>query len=304
MKFGLGVNVNETVYEVVQKCVEAERLGIDYVWVSDVPVQLHAPAVAAAVAENTRKIRIGLGLISAYLHTPRQIAQSLVTLIETYGERFELCIGPGDKDLLRRAGVPPTHPKGVQQYFKDAKHQINAVLQEKSMSCRLWLGAQGPRMLETAPYFDGVWLNYARPKDVEWALETVKKHGKRDLQVGIYVPSYVYSDFDPQVGKLLEFSSAVVALGASDAVLRRLNIYELMSEGKRRLKEGASIKSVLPYVPTKAMELFSISKPLNKLKDYLSELSDIGVQYVVFSYPQNYSLETIKELAMALKGQH
>ncbi|HKZ94311.1 MAG TPA: LLM class flavin-dependent oxidoreductase [Candidatus Bathyarchaeia archaeon] len=304
MKFGLGVNVNETTTEVVEKCVEAERLGIDYVWVSDVPVQLYAPAVVAAIAENTRKIRIGLGLISAYLHTPRHIAQSLVTLVETYGERFELCIGPGDRDLLRRVGVSLKHPEGVQHYFKDVKHQIKTMLKEKGIDCRLWLGAQGPKMLEAAANFDGVWLNYAHPDHVKWALETVKMHCKRSLQFGVYAPSYVYSDFDSEIGRLLEINSAVVALGASDAVLRRLNLYDLVKEGKHRLREGATMKSVINCVPSKATELFSISRPSDKLKGYLAQLSATGVQHVVFSYPQNYSLKTVRELALALKRQH
>lgn len=303
MKFGLTVNVNETVSEVVKKCAEAERLGLYSVWISDVSVQLYAPVVAAAVAENTRKIRIGLGLISAYLHTPRHIAQSLITLIETYGERFELCIGPGDRDLLRRVGVSLTRPEGVQRYFKDAKRQIQALMKKEGVNCRLWLGAQGPKMLETAAYFDGVWLNYAHPNEVKWAIEKVKSHGKRDMRFGVYAPSYVYRDFDPRVSKLLEISNAVVALGASDAVLRRLNLYETVKEGKHRLRQGVTVKSVLQYVPSEAMDVFSISKRSDRLKGYLAELSDIGVHYVVFSYPQNYSSKTIGDLATALKRQ-
>jgi len=74
LKFGLGVNANETITEIIEKSVEAERLEIDYVWVSDLLAQLYAPAVASAIAGKTRKIRIGLGLISPLLHTPNQIA--------------------------------------------------------------------------------------------------------------------------------------------------------------------------------------------------------------------------------------
>jgi alkanesulfonate monooxygenase SsuD/methylene tetrahydromethanopterin reductase-like flavin-dependent oxidoreductase (luciferase family) len=303
MRLGLAVNVNETVSEVVKKCVEAERLGLDYVWVSDAPVQLYAPVVAAAVAQSTRRIMIGLGLISAYLHTPRHIAQSLITLIKTYGERFELCIGPGDRDLLRRVGVSLTHPEGVQRYFRNVKLEVETLLKKERVTCRLWLGAQGPKMLETAAGFDGAWLNYAHPNEVKWAVETIRVHSKGDKQFGVYTPSYVYRDFNPQIHELLRISSAVVALGAADAVLRRLNLYEEIEEGKRRLKEGAAVKSLLKYISSRAMTIFAISKRSDRLKGYLAELSDIGVHHVVFSYPQNHSLETIRDLAIALKGQ-
>jgi len=64
------------------------------------------------------------------------------------------------------------------------------------------------------------------------------------------------------------------------------------------------MKSVINCVPSKATELFSISRPSDKLKGYLAQLSATGVQHVVFSYPQNYSLKTVRELALALKRQH
>lgn len=302
MKFGLSVNTNETTSEIVEKCVLAERLGIDSVWVSDVPVQLFAPAVAAAVAENTRKIRIGLGLISAFLHSPNHIAQSVITLIEAYGERFELCVGPGDRNLLERAGVSTRPSTGVKHYFKDVFRQIRTLLGRKGMRCKFWLGAQGPVMLETSGFYDGVMLNYAHPEIIKWAIDRVKPRRPRDFQFGIYAPSYVYREFNPEIHKLLRMSSAVVALGASDTVLERLDLRDPMAESKHKFSQGGSVKAVLESVPNKAIDLFSISKSSAELGSYLSELSFRGVQHVVFSYPQNHSAKTVKDLAQALRS--
>jgi 5,10-methylenetetrahydromethanopterin reductase len=102
--YGLSINANETIKEIVEKRIEMEKLDFDYVWIADVPTQRYSPTVASAIAKK-QKIKIGLGLLNPFLHTPNQIASSLITLIEFHGNRFELCIGPGDRDQLRRTGI-------------------------------------------------------------------------------------------------------------------------------------------------------------------------------------------------------
>jgi len=302
MKFGLGVNANETITEIVRKTVEAEKLGIDYVWVSDVPVQLYAPTVASAIAANTRKIQIGLGLLSVFLHTPVQIANSVSTLVEAYGERFELCIGPGDRNLLKSVGVPLYHSRGVGNYLLDAKKQIETTLWKNKVKCRMWLGVQGPKMLEISKFFDGVLLNYAQPDLIKWAVDKVGSVKRKDFQFGIFSSSYVYQDFNPKIYNLLRISSAIVALGASKVVLESLSLSEKIVEAKKKLDNGATIASIIDHIPLKTIELFSIFKPATELGEYLSKISKMKVGHVVFGFPQNFSEKTIKELAQALKS--
>jgi len=302
LKFGLAVNANETVSEIVRKCVEAERLAINYVWVPDVPVQLYAPTVASAVAASTRKIRIGLGLLSVFLHTPVQIASSVSTLVEGYGERFELCIGPGDRNLLKRVGIHLYHPTGVTGYLLTAKNQIEKILRKNRVKCRIWLGAQGPKTLEISRFFDGVLLNYAHPDTVEWAVDKVGHMKRKDFQFGIFSSSYVYQDFDPKIFNLVRISSAIVALGASETVLESLSLREKIAEAKRRLDTGTTLAKVIGQIPQKTVELFSICEPSTELGKYLSVLSKSKIEHVVFGYPQNYSEETVKALAHALKN--
>lgn len=302
MKFGLGMNANETVAEIVRKSILAEKQGLDFVWVSDVPVQHYAPAVAAAIAQNTKNLRIGVGLLSVFLHTPIQIANSLATLIEVYGERFELCIGPGDRNLLKSVGVPISHPTGIANYLLNAKKQIEKILRKSTLKCRIWLGAQGPRMLRKSKFFDGVLLNYARPDLINWAIDMVGPPRRKNFQFGVFQSSYVYSDFDPEIYNLLRISSAIVALGAPKSVLRNLGLVEEAAEAKRKLGSGNSFASVANQISVKTMELFSIFKSSSELGKYLSELSKMRVNHVVFGYPQNFSEKTILELAQALNS--
>jgi hypothetical protein len=298
----LGINANETLSEIIKRSIEAEQLGLDYLWVSDVPMQRYSPVVASAIAAKTKRIQIGLGLISPLLHSPTQIANSYSTLVEVYGERFELCIGPGDKDQLRRVGVSLSHPMGITNYLVNARKQIAKTLRKNKVKGEIWLGAQGPKMLGIAHFFDGVLLNYANPDLIRWAVDKIGRVGKKEFEIGIYAPAYVYRDLNPKVYSSLRASSAVVALGAPDLILRRLGLYEQIVEGRNKLDSGSNIASILKDIPQKAFELFSIFKSSTELGSYLSEISKANIEHVVFIYPQNFSEKTVRELAQALKG--
>lgn len=301
MKYGLGINVNETIHETVEKSVLAEKLGMDYVWVSDVPEQRYAPIVASAIAANTRKIKIGLGLLSPPLHGSLQIASSVITLVEAYGERFELCIGPGDRNQLKSIGIHLPHSKGISDYLLTAKKDMEKALQKHKVKCPIWLGAQGPKMLKLSRFFNGVLLNYASPDLIKWAIDQIGPVKNSDFKYGTYALSYVYTRLDPKIYNLLKVSSAAVTLGASKTVLEKLGIYEKVAQANRGLDTGASLESIANSIPARSMEFFSIHKHSSELGAYLSELSEIGIKHVVFGYPQNYSTKTIQQLPQALR---
>ncbi|MBS7622264.1 LLM class flavin-dependent oxidoreductase [Candidatus Bathyarchaeota archaeon] len=300
MLIGLNLNVNDTVPETAAKCQEAERLGLDYIWVSDLPSQRYAPVVAAASASATEKITIGLGLISPFLHSPQQIASSLTTLIEAYGERFELCIGPGDRDQLLRVGVNLDSLNGIPQRLLKTKIEIQESLRKRGLECRIWLGAQGPRLLKIAASFDGVLLNYSSPKMIEWALSLGHKAGGLPTNIGVFAPAYVYRSFNPKVYRILEYASATVALGASRTVLEKFSLSESLEPALRKLGSGSLDSSVLELIPRRVIEEFSIMKSQGDLQPYLDGLKRLEVEHVVFAYPQSYSIETMIELAEAL----
>lgn len=299
MRFGLGVNANETTSEIVEKCVEAERFGLDCVWVSDVPLQRYALAVASAVAAGTKRLRIGLGLLSPFLHTPEQIADGLSTLVESYGDRFELCIGPGDRDQLERVGILLPHGQSMINSILDAKKTISRRLRQNKVRSRIWLGAQGPKMLKVAGQFDGVLLNYASPAMIRWAMSKINTVNRETFQFAVYAPAYVYKHFDNGVYTLLRIASAVVALGAPNIVMKRLQLYEKIKATKAKLKIGSIVESVLDEIPPEIVKLFSIYKSFDELRDYTLELSSMGIAHIVFGYPQNFSKKTVRDLAEA-----
>lgn len=300
MNYGLGVNVNETTAEIVQKSVYAEQLGIRYVWVADVPAQRYALAVASAIAAKTKALRIGLGLLSPFLYTPEQIANGFSTLLEAYGDRFKLCIGPGDKNQLQRVGVSLSHPLGIANYILNSKKKIEKRLRENRVQGEVWLGAQGPKMLQIARFFDGVLLNYASPELIKWAARKIGRVDEGEFQLGVYAPSYVHRSFKEEVYDLLRIASAVVAIGSPKTVLKKFNVFEKVAALKKKVEAGFILESIVEDIPTEIVEAFSICKPTAKLRTYISKLSQLGVKHIVFGYPQGFSKETIRDLAQPL----
>ena len=104
MQWGLGVNVMQSVDDTMETCIVADKDGMDKLWVIDFPSQRHAFVLSARIAIET-KARIGIGLISPLLYRPNQIVQAIETLVNNFGERFELLIGVGDKQQLSKIGV-------------------------------------------------------------------------------------------------------------------------------------------------------------------------------------------------------
>ena len=297
--FAVGLNAYETVKEIVGKCVEAERLGLDYLWIGDSPPHLYCPSVAAAVASRTKKIRIGLGLLSPILHTSDQISGSIISLTEAYGDRFEICLGVGDRSQLSRVGVD-TKPGKVWDQVLKAKRKIVRSLRASGLATKIWLGAQGPKMLAASKSFDGVLMNYASPRMVKWAIDRVKPVARKDFEFGIYAPSYVYKRWRPEAYRRLRIASAVVALGAPTVVLNEFGF----SKGLRRAIEEHEgrlrIESVVKHVPSEVVDSFSIYTPSSGLHSYLRELSGLGISHIVFGFPQNLSKITVRDLASAL----
>lgn len=287
MKYGIHLNSESNIDQVVQKSVEAERLGLDSVWVCDMPSQRYVPVVASAIASKTKRIRIGLGL-SPFLHTNQQIVSAFYSLIKAYGDRFELCLIPGDKNQLRTVGILRESSRGISEFLVLAKSEILTRSKNQGLSFNIGLGAQGPKTLEIAHFFDYVHLNICSPRIIEWAMNEIRKIVGREIQIGIFAPSYVYTVYDHELYKLLRSSSVAIILGASKRFLKIFGFYGELVGSKDK-------------IPQNIIDEFSISMPSQKLKDYLSKIESLGIKSTVFSYPQDYSIDTIRDLAKSLR---
>lgn len=303
MLLGLGVTANEQVGAILKKTAIAEASRLDYVWIADAPTQFNAPAVASAIASTTRRIRIGVGLVSILLHSSSQIASSVTALSEAHGNRFDICIGVGDRFQLTYTGIHVEAIRDLPQRMLATKQEISSQLHDSGVKANIWLGAQGPRMLQLANAFHGVLMNYSKPEMIAWAIKQMRLHGSQ-VALGIYAPSYVYVTPRPSVLRLTKISSATVALGATNGVLKQFGLHNRFHKARMMVETGRTVKSIIANVPDDVTNFFSITIPAMKLPSYLTELKRLGVKTVIFGYPQNHSLGSVKDLVEALHPQH
>jgi hypothetical protein len=296
LKFGLSVNTNERLQSIVEKSMDAEIFGLDYVWISDRPEQLYAPVVASNVASKTKKIRIGLGLMSVFLHSPRHLAIAMAGLFNAYGDRFELCIGAGDVNQLKCVGVNIDGMQDLASRVLEAKRKIESLLRKQKFRAQIWLGAQGPKMIETTKYYDGVLLNYSTPAMIRWAIAKAHLTRGNEAKIGTYSPSYVHVNPQSDIMSQVKMASSVVALGAPRTVLQKFGLHDQLSRARAIIEAGSTIDSVVDSIPDQIINQFSVTMRTTDLPAYLTAIKRLGVRHVVFSYPQNYSQETVKDL--------
>jgi len=185
----------------------------------------------------------------------------------------------------------------------EAKNEIFEHLERCGLKCRIWLGAQGPEMLKAASRFDGALLNYSDPEMLAWALKKISTTNETHKWVaGIFAPTYIYREFKPEIYRVLRLASATVALGTSDHVLKRFGLKDSITPIRRDHGSKNLSTSILEMVPPTVTDRFCILKNKNDLPDYIRTLESLGIEQVVFAYPQAISLETIRELGEILEA--
>ncbi|MGD0329513.1 MAG: LLM class flavin-dependent oxidoreductase [Nitrososphaeria archaeon] len=203
-----------------QVAIEAEKIGIDSLWIPDHllnPIKgessfsLEAWTVAAAIAEVTKKVTIAHTTLCEAFRYPAVLAKQIVALNEISNGRFWLSIGAGwFKREYEAYGLPfyehderITRTKEAIQIikklwkedgvtFKGKYYQIeNGVLEPKPNPIpRIWYGGvtEASRNL-AAEEVDGWLMNESTVEEVQKNIndmnERLKKKGRSKLQYGV-----------------------------------------------------------------------------------------------------------------------
>ncbi len=290
LTFGLAMAA-QSPEEVLEKAVEAERQGLDCLWFFQRRNLAGPGQLAEAVAEVTSKIRLGLGF-SPLLQSFEEISAVMASLSRRFGDRFELCLIPGDRKQLVEAGISAERFRRLAETSLEVRKAVESRLKVEGLKCRIWLGAQGPRMLRTARAFEAVLLNMASPRLVKWALK-VSGLTPEETRIGVIASAYVYQTFKEEVYCLLRKAAALALLRASKALKSFLRVQEHL--------EGLEVEEASEKLSNELLKDFSICLEAERLNEFVCSLAELGVSHIVFSHPQDYSVETIRELGLALK---
>jgi alkanesulfonate monooxygenase SsuD/methylene tetrahydromethanopterin reductase-like flavin-dependent oxidoreductase (luciferase family) len=141
--------------EFLELCQEAERLGIDSVWVTEhhgfdddyLPAPL---TLLAAVAARTTRIRLGTGVVVAPLHRAAEIAEQAAVVDILSGGRLDLGLGAGYRPTefaLYEASMRTRYAENDARAREVRELWRSGAVTPKPVQPRLpiWMGYLGPK---------------------------------------------------------------------------------------------------------------------------------------------------------------
>ncbi|PCN50283.1 5,10-methylenetetrahydromethanopterin reductase [Candidatus Geothermarchaeota archaeon ex4572_27] len=322
VKFGIELVPDRPVDKVVELAVAAEQSGLDYVWVTDHYNNRNVYVTLAAMAAATKRITLGVGVTNPYVVHPVWTASAIATLDELSGGRAVLGIGAGDRATLEGIGIKWERPltsvkeavevmrrllagekvKLEGEAFKVAKAKLNY---KPSRVPPIYVGAQGPKMLEVAGMVgDGVLINASNPKDFEDAIKYIKAGAEkagRDFSK-IDVVAYTCFSVDEDSAAAKEAAKPIVAFIVAGSPSQVLSKYGITEDEANKVREAigrGDIKGATQLVTDRMLDAFSIAGTPSEVSAKIEQLIKAGVTQVVMGSP----LGPKKKAAIGLMSQ-
>jgi 5,10-methylenetetrahydromethanopterin reductase len=295
----------------------AEDAGFRNIWITDHYNNRDVWTTLAVLSLLTNKISLGTGVTNPYTRNAAITASSIASINELSGGRAILGIGPGDKATFDKMGIDWDKPLSrvretvlaIRAFL--AKEQVSqagfkgAQMSFTTSKIPIYIGAQGPKMLELAGAIsDGVLINASHPDDFKFAVPMIRagaeKAGRKPEDVQVCAYASFSADKDP--AKAVNASKIVVAFivaGSPENVLERHGIG--MDEAKA-ISDAISrfdFKGAMDGVTPRMTEAFSISGAPADCRARIDELLSTGVTQIVVGSP----IGPNKESAIKLIGK-
>ncbi|WP_440763248.1 5,10-methylenetetrahydromethanopterin reductase [Natronorubrum sp. DTA7] len=171
----------------------AESEGFDIAFASSHYFNRDPFVALSRMADATDEIRLGPGVVNPYESHPVKLAAQTATIDEVSDGRAVFGVGAGDRSSLANLGIERDSPlRRVLETFKLAQdlwdgqtvtHEGTFTARDASLNIDpasaeipTYVGAQGPHMLRmSAKHADGVLINAAHPRDLEWAAGEIEQ---------------------------------------------------------------------------------------------------------------------------------
>jgi 5,10-methylenetetrahydromethanopterin reductase len=168
VRTSIRLNNDLTTTALIDVAVAAEEAGFDQLWVSNDLMYRSAPVLLGALARETSRIHLGVGIVNPYSMHPAEIAMMAATMQEASSGRFLLGLAAGAGDFLSWLGIAQDKPltmvreslrairglmagdKPVTIEGAGAGWTDDAWLRFAATPAPVYLGAMSPRMVRLA----------------------------------------------------------------------------------------------------------------------------------------------------------
>lgn len=328
MKFGIELVPSDPVSKIAAYTKSAEEQGFEYVWVTDHYNNREVYTTLSVLALSTNRIKIGAGVTNPYTRSPVVTASSIASVNEISGGRAILGIGPGDKMTFESLGIAGEKPltavketaivvrdllagkkvtfEGDTIRLKNAKLSFtDSKKTNVNMNIPIYIGAQGPKMLETAAAVgDGILINGSHPDDFKAAAVQIQKGaqiaGKNPKDIDI--AAYTCFSIDEDAEKAYAATKTVVAFiiaGSADVLLERHGISQ---ENKKEIADAISngdFKGLNTIVTDSMSDRFAVAGDFEECMKKTKALESAGVTQLAAGSP----LGPDKEKSIKLIGK-
>ena len=307
MKFGIEFVPQIPLNELVRLVKIAEDVGFEYAWITDHYNNKNVYETLALIAAETETIKMGPGVTNPYVRSPAISASAIATIDEISEGRATFGIGPGDKATFDALGIEWTKPVST---IKSAIADINTLLAGEKTEAGaalggvkkvqdaipIYMGAQGPKMLETAGEIaDGVLINASNPKDYEAAMPMIKKGlaaagGDKSFDVGAYTATSIGPDSDA-AKNAAKIVVAFIAAGSPPPVIERHGLPEGFNEQMGAFLAKGDFGGAIGAVSDEALDAFSVCGTPDEFIPKIEGLAEMGVTQYVAGSPVGKNVE-------------
>ncbi|NUB89880.1 5,10-methylenetetrahydromethanopterin reductase [Haloterrigena sp. SYSU A121-1] len=259
----------------------AEAVGFDAAFASSHYFNRDPFVVLSRMASATDDLRLGPGVVNPYETHPVKLAAQTATIDEVSDGRAVFGVGAGDRSSLANLGVERDRPlRRVLETFDLARdlwdgetvtHEGTFTARDASLNLEpageipVYVGAQGPHMLRmSAKHADGVLINAAHPRDLEWAAGELEK-GLADRPDGrgtfesLAFASVSVAGEEAAAREAARPPVAFIAGGAADPVLERHDIDRDAAEDVGAALERGDLNEAFGRVTPEMIDAFCIA---------------------------------------------
>jgi probable F420-dependent oxidoreductase len=333
MEFGFSLATDPPLAPRVELAKLAEANGFTYGWVWDSHILMQEYSVLMTMlAQSTSRLVLGACVTNPVTRDPTVTASFYATLANLIGGARLVCgIGRGDS-AVRIRSARPSNLAALEQLA----HVVRGLTRGDEVvidghpvrlawatggAVPVFVASYGPKALRLAGRVgDGVVLQIADPYVIRWSLEQVRAGAEevgRDLtgfRVSCAAPSFVSDDIE-RAREETRWFGALVGNHVADmlkyhdpaGVPAELTEYVKAREGydyREHTRQGTAHSR---YVPDEVVERFSVIGSVERVRERLRELAELGVTefniYTAVSSPElvieTYGREIVPVLAGA-----
>jgi len=308
VEFGIEFVPRDLYWKTTFYAIQAEKIGFDYLWITDHFNNRNVYISLTIVAAYTEKIKFGPGVTNPYLSHPVVTAQAVVTLNEIAPGRVVCGIGVGDKTTLQMVDLEQAKPLDT---IRESVHIIREISSGRNLEMQgkifkisgarlnfkvanpvpIFIGAQGPKMLALAAEMgDGVLINASHPEDIENAMKFIHEGAERvgkkleDLTISAYTSFSISSDYEKALKAVVPVVAYIVA-GSPEMILERHGISVDVASKIRDAIVHSQWKEAFSYVDNTMVEAFSICGTPENGIEKIDKLAKAGVTQIVAGSP-------------------